>query len=70
MDLENERYWFVCDGRAVHCSVLVDVLVGGKKQPAGCFCLTDFDIVIHLNDQFYRVHKGMVEQMRIIKYGL
>ncbi|EGC16399.1 hypothetical protein HMPREF9098_2234 [Kingella denitrificans ATCC 33394] len=32
MDLENERYWFVCDGRAVHCSVLVDVLVGGKKS--------------------------------------
>lgn len=32
MDLENERYRFVCDGRAVHRSVLVGVLVGGKKS--------------------------------------
>ena len=71
MDLENERYRFVCDGRAVHRSVLVGVLVGGKKSSLqAAFCLTDFDIVIHLNNQFDRIDKGGIEQVRIIKYGL
>lgn len=41
-----------------------------RKAACRLLCLTDFDIVIHLNYQFNRIDKGGIEQVRIIKYRL